>query len=115
VTLAARRGSMRIPTRGTNSRLTTIGVGVAVAAFLGILAGCNGSGSSNSAVAAAPPPTAAPPTAAPITAVPASASANDSSYVGFLLQLSMDDAADPLTTDGVVPPTSENTEPLPVV
>jgi hypothetical protein len=88
-----------------NPNLNRLGIATTMV-LLGLLAGCGGSSGSDSAVVA--PPT----TATPLTAVPAAASATEAGFIGFLQQFSADDTAEPLTTDGVAPATSESSEPF---
>lgn len=48
------------------------------------------------------------------TTVPASAQASAEAYTAFAAALAEDDRREPLSLDGVVPPTSETAEPAPL-
>ena len=80
------------------NRLTPLMAALASAV---LLAACGGSGSDDDE-------------AAPSNTVPASAQASAEAYTAFAAAQPEDDQREPLTLDGVVPPTSETAEPAPL-
>jgi hypothetical protein len=99
------RGGPRTPPRALAARrvLTAPAARLAlVAALAAGLAACGGSGGGDT------------PPVADSNTVPATATASAEAFTGYAAGLAEDDRREPLNVDGLVPPTSETAEPLPV-